>query len=201
MIRYNKLPENFKNFARKKILKRVIPCAVLLCGLALLLAFFGKEMFPTDIAIARYSFYLIGMLIPFAVTGVPFKLIDHSYCGTVEKVSIKTTTDNHTPMKPTRENSYSKNTIYLSVRLKDGSCIRRKAYEGPAKLQQHLNTYSVGDFVFHLYGSSYTVVIPANPTQQAQCPICGEYNDPSADTCRSCNGLLIQKEELEALCE
>ena len=197
MIRYKKFPDNFKKFIRRQVLKRVVPCAVLFCGLALILAFFGKDLFPTDSTIAHYFFYLIVLLIPFVVTGVPFKLIDRSYLGTVEKVDVETTYDNSEPLKPNIVYLYAKNTIYLSIRLKNGKMLHKKVYEGKEKYQQHLEIYQVGDLVFHLYGSSYTVVIPANPIKQAQCPICGDWNDKTDDTCRNCGAQLLTKEQFE----
>lgn len=197
MIHYKKLPDNFKNFVRRQLLKRVIPCAVLFCGLAVILAFFGKDLFPTDSTVARYSFYLIVLLIPFVVTGVPFKLIDRSYCGTVEKVTIKTTTDNSETQKLNIVYLYVKNTVYLSIRLKNGKRIRKKVYEGKAKHQQHLDTYQTGDLVFHLYGSPHTIVIPDKKSKQIQCPICGDWNEHADDSCRHCGGVLVKKENLE----
>ena len=197
MIHYKKLPDNFKNFIRRQILKRAISCAILFFGLVLILAFFGKNLFPTDIAIARYSFYLIVLLIPFAVTGVPFKLIDRSYCGTVEKVTIKTTTDNSETQKLNIVYLYVKNTVYLSIRQSNGKRMHKKVYEGKAKYQQHLDTYQVGDLVFHLYGSQHTIVIPDKKSKQIQCPICGNWNEQEADFCKNCDAFLIKKENIE----
>ena len=188
--------KDFKKHIRKNILKRVISFVLLEILLGMILLFFGNTLFRTEVKVFQYSCYLLVVLVPFAITGVPFKLIDRSYCGRVEKVEIKTTYDNKTPLKPTLENTYTKNTIYLSIRCSDGNLIRKKAYEGPAKLQQHLDTYQVGDFVFHLYGSKYTVVLPNKKQSHVQCLICGCANDKTEDTCRNCGGLLLKEDTL-----
>ena len=136
--------------------------------------------------------YIIVMLIPFAITGVPHKLIDSTYYGTVKKVDIVTTTDNDSSVKPTREHLYLKNTIYLSIEQPDGKLIYKKAYSGKARLQQNINAYNEGNLVFHLYGTNTVVVLPDTNDRSVHCSVCGSSNDIENDQCRDCGHSLIK---------
>ena len=136
--------------------------------------------------------YIIVMLVPFAVTGVPHKLIDRTYYGTVRKVDIVTTTDNDSSIKPTRENMYIKNTVYLSIERTNGKLIYKKAYSGNAKSQQNLNKYCEGDSVFHLYGTNTVVVLPDPNAETVHCVVCGASNNIADNKCRDCGYSLIK---------
>ncbi len=181
-----KIPAELKKHARKTVLKRLIPCAVLAVAFAVLLLLFGNTVCKTDNTVFRLSFYIVVMLIPFVITGVPFKLIDKTYEGIIESVNIETTVDSDSSVKPSRERLYHKNMVYLTVKLPNGKVCTKKAYEGKANLNQHLETYKKGDRVFHLYGSKYTVVLPKASDSEMQCVVCGEYNKIENNICRSC---------------
>lgn len=187
-----KIPAELKKYARNAVLKRIIPCAVLIVVFAVLLLIFGSTICNTDNKVFKVSFYIVVMFVPFVITGVPFKLIDKTYEGIVEAVSIETTVDSGSSVKPSREQLYKKNTIYLTVKLPNGKVCTKKVYEGKANLNQHLETYKKGDHVFHLYGSKYTVVLPKESDREVQCAICGERNKIEDDICRSCNNSLYK---------
>ena len=111
------LPKDLQIHCRNRILKRVIPCIILISVFATILALWGNVIFTIDNKAFQTSCYIIVMLIPFAITGVPHKLIDSTYYGTVKKVDIVTTTDNDSSVKPTREHLYLKNTIYCTFQV------------------------------------------------------------------------------------
>ena len=108
-------------------------------------------------------------------------------------LSIVTTTDNDSAVKPTREHLYLKNTIYLSIEQQDGKLIYKKAYVGKARLQQNINTYNEGDSVFHLYGTDTVVVLPESNDTVIHCAVCGSSNNIADDKCRDCNHTLIKR--------
>ena len=135
------LQKDLQQYCKKKFLKRVIPCIILISVFATILALWGNVIFNTDNKAFQASCYIVVMLIPFTITGVPHKLIDSTYYGTIKKVDIVTTTDNNSSVKPTREHLYLKNTIYLSIEQPNGKLIYKKAYSGKARLQQNLNAY------------------------------------------------------------
>ena len=186
------LPKDLQIYCRNRILKRVIPCIILIFVFATILALWGSVIFNTDNKAFQTSCYIIVMLIPFAITGVPHKLIDSTYYGTVKKVDIVTTTDNDSSVKPTREHLYLKNTIYLSIEQPDGKLIYKKAYSGKARLQQNINAYNEGDLVFHLYGTNTVVVLPDANDSSVHCSVCGSSNNIENDQCRDCGHSLIK---------
>ena len=186
------LPKDLQIYCRNRILKRVIPCIFLISAFATILALWGNIIFNTDNKEFQISCYLVVILVPFAITGVPHKLIDTTYYGTVKKVDIVTTTDNDSSAKPTREHLYLKNTIYLSVERPDGKIIYKKAYSGKARLQQNINAYKEGDIVFHLYGTNTVVVLPNTNDSSVHCPVCGCSNKVENDHCRNCGHSLIK---------
>ena len=186
------LPKDLQIYCRNRILKRVIPCIILICVFATILALWGNVIFNTDNKAFQVSCYIVIMLIPFVITGVPHKLIDTTYYGTVKKVDVVTTTDNDSSVKPTRENLYLKNTIYLSIERPDGKLIYKKAYSGKARLQQNINAYNEGDLVFHLYGTDTVVVLPKSNSDTIHCAVCGSLNNIVDNECRGCKHSLIK---------
>ena len=186
------LPKDLRIYCRNRILKRVIPCIILISIFATILALWGSVIFNTDNKAFQTSCYIVVMLIPFAITGVPHKLFDSTYYGTVKKVDIVTTTDNDSSIKPTIEHLYLKNTVYLSIERPDGKLIYKKAYSGKARLQQNINAYNEGDVVFHLYGTNTVVVLPNATNTTIGCCICGDGNEITNQTCRSCGYSLIK---------
>ena len=190
-MKTTQLPKDLKAFAMKTALKRLIPCILMLIVFAVALIFWGDVIISIDKEPVRIILYVIIMLVPFAVTGVPHKMLDKTYSGTVQKVEITTTVDNVYHGQPTRENLYHKNTVFLHVKQKNGVVIRQKASEKNAKAAQNLEAYKVGDKVFHLHGSTQTIVLPKEKDQLVQCAICGEANYKTESHCKLCGHTLI----------
>ena len=186
------LPKDLKTYCRNRILKRVIPCIILISVFAAILILWGNVIFNTDNKVFQISCYIVFMLVPFVITGVPHKLIDSTYYGTVKKVDIVTTTDNSSSVKPTLEHLYVKNTIYLSIEKPNGKLIQKKVYSGKAGLQQNINTYHEGDTVFHLYGTNTVVILPKATDNTVSCAVCGSSNNIGDEKCRDCNHSLIK---------
>ena len=185
------LPKDLKAFAIKTALKRIIPCALLLIGFAVVLVFWGDMILPIDKDVVKVIVYTMVMLVPFALTGVPFKIIDKTYSGIVEKVEISTTVDNLYHERPTRENLYLKNTVFLHVKQENGTVVRRKASEKNARISQDAEAYKVGDRVFHLYGSTQTIVLPKASDNFVKCVVCGEISDKHEKQCKYCSRSLV----------
>ncbi len=186
------LPKDLQKYCRKIILKRVIPCIVLISVFVTILALWGNNIFNIDNKYIQISCYIVVMLIPFVITGVPKKLIDSTYYGTIKKVDIVTTMDNDSSVKPTSEHIHLKDTIYLSIERPDGKLIYKKAYGCKARLQQKLNKYCEGDSVFHLYGTNTVVVLPDSTDNTVLCAVCGSSNNIEDDKCRDCGYSLIK---------
>lgn len=187
------ISKDLKLFSIKAVLKRVIPCLLMLAAFAVILALWGDVILPIDKDIVKVIVYTAVMLVPFVLTGVPFKLIDKTYSGTVQEVEITTTVDNAYHGQPTRENLYLKNTVFLHVKQENGTVVRRKASEKNAKMSQNLEAYKKGDSVFHLYGSTLTIVLPKDTETLVQCAICGDANDKNEGCCKACGHSLVTR--------
>ena len=192
-MKKTKLPKDLTLFSIKTALKRVVPCVLMLIAFAVALIFWGDVILPIKKEPVKTILYVMVMLVPFAVTGVPYKMLDRTYSGTVQKVEITTTVDNAYHSKPTRESLYYKNTVYLHVMQEDGVVIRQKVSEKDARAAQNLEAYKVGDKVFHLYGSPQTIVLPEEKDSLVQCAICGEANYKNECHCKLCGHTLILK--------
>ena len=190
-MKTTQLPKDLKAFAMKTALKRLIPCILMLTVFAVALIFWGDVIISIDKEPVRIILYVIIMLVPFAVTGVPHKMLDRTYSGMVQKVEITTSIDSDHHSKPSRATFYMKNTVFLHVEQENGLVIRKKACEGSTKMAQNLEAYKVGDKVFHLYGSTQTIVLPKEKDQLVQCAICGEANYKTESHCKLCGHTLI----------
>ena len=187
------LSKDLKKYVTNYVLNRIIPFVILTVGLIIVLVLWGNVIFKTDNKIYQYGCYTWTMLLPFVLTGVPFRLIDRTYCGMVTKVDVVTALAAGSAAKVGGYMMwYTKNTILLTVLLDDGKSIRVKVYEGQAKLEQHINTYKEGDRVFHLYGTKTTVVLPEEADTHVQCPVCGASNDKTLGICRMCDHTLVK---------
>ena len=188
-----KLSKDLKKYVTNYILNRIISFVILTAGLIIVLVLWGNVIFKTDNKIYQYGCYTLAMLLPFVLTGVPFGLIDRTYCGIVTKVDVATALASKSVVKVGGDMMwYTKNTIFLTVLLDNGKQIKTKVYEGEAKLEQHINTYKEGDRVFHLYGTKTTVVLPEEADTHVQCPVCGASNDKTVEICRMCDHTLVK---------
>ena len=188
----NKIPNDLKKFARSYVVKRVVACIVMLALLAVFLVLWIDIIFPSSLSSIKALFAIAVLSLPFVITGVPFKLFDKTYFGTVESVAVDTTVDSDAKAKPTRETLYVKNTVYLSIRTTDGKTIDRKAYSSQASKKQSYDMYKKGDKVFHLYGSKHTIILPIKSDSYVKCAVCGDLNETNNDKCRNCGHTLIK---------
>lgn len=187
------LPKDLKKYVLKKVLKRVIPCAVLVVIFGVLIILWGDFIFPTKNQGFKFSCYFLVMLLPFALTGVPFKLLDKTYAGTVEEVEMVDTIDSDDSfVKAYRESLYWKSTIKLTIRTENNKTIERKATAMEAKHQQGLTLYNKGDKVFHLYGTNVVVKLPRETDSYVMCSVCGNVNAINNVSCCNCNHTLIK---------
>ena len=88
------LPDSLKKRRLRKILLRVLSCLVLFAFALVSIILWGETIFPfptQNASSLRYLCYFLFLLLPFLITGVPLKLIDRSFSGTVRKAEIKDT--------------------------------------------------------------------------------------------------------------
>lgn len=188
----NKIPNDLKKFARNYVVKRVVACIVMFALLAVFLVLYIDTIFSSGLASVKVLFCIVVLVVPFILTGVPLKLFDRTYFGTVEQVSVETTVDSDSKSKPTWQTLYVKNTVYLTIETTVGKVIDKKVYSSQAKGNQNYDMYKNGDRVFHLYGSKYTIILPTKADSYVKCTVCGASNDINNDKCRNCGHTLIK---------
>ena len=185
------MPKDFQRVVRWFILKRVGVFLLIYAVLCAAITFACDRMTELAGLAFKVSAYIFCFLIALPAAGIP-KLMDRTFYGKVVRVEVKTTIDNESSVKPTREQLYHKNTVYLTVETDSGRTIRRKVQEAKAGLPAGRDFYQVGDRVFHLYGTKHTIVIPDGSKDYVRCPVCGEVNHKSETCCRSCAHTLVK---------
>ncbi len=196
------LPKDLKIYCRKQILKRAVPCAILTVVFATILLLGGSIIFNTDNKVLQTSCYTVVMLFPFAITGVPHKLIDRSWTGIVTEICVKEKTGTYTAGGG-KAFPYVKNVICLKVRKDNGKekyifarefGVRSHAgfsVPNEGDVTQHLDEYSVGDQVYHFYGLKHYYIVKKN-SEMVDCVVCGSQNPKERSNCLSCGHALIK---------
>ena len=190
-----KLPEDIRAFTHKTVLKRAVPCVMLLIASVVFLLLCGERAFDTGKNISwRIFYYGVTIALPFMITGVPLKLIDRTYLGTVERVEIKSSVvlDNDRSIRVERRHWYSKNSVCLTILTHNGRRIERRVYEDNSSNVSQLERYREGDTVFHLYGSKEVVILPKAADTHVKCAVCGRVNGIGERYCGFCRQTLIK---------
>lgn len=140
----------------------------------------------------KYLIYIVLLVSSFFITKAYLVFTDTNYCGEVKKVNIKSVVDSKSSAKPTWEQLYRKNEIYITIEDETGRIFRKKACEFPSSLSTNLEMYKVGDKVLHLHGTDITIVLPTATDKHCRCAMCGWSNDKSNDNCSHCGFPLIK---------
>ena len=185
-----RLPRDLRGHVCRAVCKKLAPCVLLLIVFGLVIFFLGDRIFALVPPAVRIGTYIVVMLIPFAVTRVPFCLFDHTFTGTVKKVKVQ---NEYVAVKglagSPRYNSRTLATfVYLTVELPDGMEKHYKAAQGGGFMEE----YKPGQTVFHLYGAKHTLVLPEKSGDHVECPVCGDDNRAELDRCHSCGHTLIK---------
>ena len=194
------LPKDLKNFAIKSALKRVVPCVLLLAAFSIALIFWGDVILPIDKEIVKVIVYTMIMLVPFAVTSVPHKMIDSTWVGEVVETKI---VEENSFTNEVRPRMYGSVNVILNVKMPNGKTKEVKLqgstfakhnnlrFAATGNANQKEDFYSAGNTVFHLYGSNQSIVLPKPADKTVQCPICGIKNDKTNEKCESCGHSLV----------
>ena len=206
-LRLPKLPEDVKRYLQKKITARIAKCVLFELAVMLLLIFMGERLFSGLGTIGQMLIYIVLMILPFIVTGVPLELIDKSWNGEVIDVDIKATT---AFTKGVRSKQYTENSVWLTIRKNDGDVIYKKIAvfslkEGNrynpiyaaskvsnVKPEHFLKKYNVGAKVFHFYGFENCLIVDEKNDDIIRCIVCGQENDQNNKKCWNCGHSLIK---------
>ena len=202
MAKNKDLPRDIAKHVNRKIARCII-IFVLLESIAIGISIFSREYLTANTNIAFYIFIVLFLcIIPFFVSGFPFKLIDKSWRGIVTDVLIKEETGTFMAGGG-KAFPYDKNVIYLKVKKDNGKETRITAREfgirshagfpvpNEGDITQHLNEYSVGDIVHHFYGLKHNYIVKKN-SEMIECVVCGSQNQKDRNDCLSCGHSLVK---------
>ena len=181
-----KVPRDIKHYVRMRVAMRLLACILGNAAIALILIFYKDRIAERSVS-AQVLVYTIPFVLMFLATGVPLKLIDHTWCGTIENVKVKTVLAgdlngfNHRRWE---------NVIEMEVRLDSGKIIRYsplKGYIGGQKsLDFYTDNFKTGDKVIHVYGTRFIQRLPDEESDTINCVICGEVQSKDHVKCESC---------------
>ena len=201
------LPLSLKKKRLQRIIMRSIACTLLLAIFIFVIAMWGNRIFPTTqshhlgYAGLRIMFYVIFLLIPFIITGVPFKLIDKSWSGTITNIEIKENLG-------TTENTkfvyvYPKQDLVLTIKTDGGKEIEHTVLSlvnnprsnlnitNKGKAYYHTDEFSIGDKVHKYYGYKYLFISYKKPQQTKFCINCGVKSTLAEHTCWHCGAEIL----------
>ena len=186
-----RLPRDLQGHVRVAVIKKISPCVLLLLAFGLALYFWGERIFEILPPIARIAAYILTMLLPFAITRIPFCLFDRTFVGTVSKVHVK---NEYTMEKKEQfSRSYTSRRLiqaaYLDVKEPDGNVRQVKIMLGNNAIADEFHP---GDNVFHLYGAKHAIILPERSGDHVECPVCGDDNRVELSCCHSCGHTLIK---------
>ena len=189
------LPGDLVAHGRRRVYARVIPCVLLIALLLTVLLLWEEQLFGTELSKGAHAVcLLLSVLLPPLCFGVPFKLIDYSYWGTVEKIHVRWEYASERGMaRPTFRSLNELNVFILTIRTDSGRVIQRRGIATTRRIEHELDTYHVGDRVFHLYGTPHIVVFPTEAETTLICPVCGVRNDRTREKCKDCAHTLVKE--------
>ena len=198
----NTLPKDIVKVVKKKIARCITVFAVLEI-VAIVISVLFCEYITANTNVVFYIFVVIFLcVIPFLISGFPFKLIDKSWMGTVTDVVVKTETGTYTAAG-VKAFPYDKNVIYLKVKKDNGKeelILAREfgirshpgfSVPNEGDIVKHLNDYSVGDQVYHFYGLKHNCIVKKN-SELIECVVCGSQNQKERNNCLNCGHSLIK---------
>ena len=198
------LPKDIQKHVRTNVLKCVIPFAILEIVLGIILFFYGKTLFPTDVKGFQILCYFLVLTIPFFITKFPFKIIDRSWSGEIIQVQYKSRL---TAYWGGRLRARTEQVVIIKVRMPNGEILRKEAMiceqrpfrpgvaDGEvvtSKLENHLSEYEIGDTVYHFYGLKQLLVVRKDKQNFVRCLVCSQSNTNDREECWGCGHSLIK---------
>ena len=190
------LPEDIRKIVTRAVAKRVIPCVISELIVLWYVIFFGEMSFKMVGIEVRILIYIVLILLPFIITGVPLKLIDRSWKGEIIGINVDMGLDRSVNGKGVREVSY----LVLKIKRDDGKIIEHTMSvfshstamkSNRARSEFAEDDYAVGDKVYHYYGIKRLLIIHKDKSRE--CVICGSNNPEKNDRCFYCGHSIIKK--------
>lgn len=204
------LPRSLAKLRVTRILKRLGICALLLAGIIVMIELLGEEMFAfgTTNTTAKKNFLLMFYLIPFLVTGVPFKLIDRSWSGTVIRIDVEPgiayqgwaagsgrgymNRTNKIVLMIEKDNGAVIPYTVMSLNIKEFTHQRIGA---TAKVEQQESNFAIGDKVYKYYGFKHIAIEHKRVIGKKHCIVCGHVSKYEKDICWNCGSEFVGNRE------
>lgn len=190
------LPEDIQRKVVNSIIKKVFPCIVLEIIIVLYIVFWGEKSFKMVDLGVRVLIYVVLIIVPFVVTGVPLKLIDRSWKGEIVAINVNMGLVRSVNGRGVRDGSY----LVLKIKRDDGKIIdhtlnvftyANAMKSNRARSEFAEDDYAVGDKVYHYYGIKRLLIIHKDKSRE--CVICGANNPEHNDRCFNCGHSIIKK--------
>lgn len=109
-------------------MRRVVLFIITVLLMAVVIIMFEKSAssFSENLTAFKSVLYPVLLISSVFISKVYRIFTDTDYCGVVKKVKVKTVTDNKSAAKPTREQMYRKNIIYLTIEDETGKTFRKR---------------------------------------------------------------------------
>lgn len=182
------IPEDIRTYVRKQRVKRLLLCVVLFVILGVIGYFYINKLYPLN----RNLSYIFFSLMILLITGVPHKLIDSTWHGTIVSSKNVTSTE-HVPGMPFTYN-YFWSAVHkkLAVADENGNVTIRRSEKIREKYSQDITDELVpGNYVVHVGGTKYTLVFTKNP-EHFRCAVCGMENPSKNTHCVDCGHTMIR---------
>ena len=202
------LPDSLKKRRLRKIFLRVLSCLVLFAFALVSIILWGETIFPfptQNASSLRYLCYGLFLLLPFLITGVPLKLIDKSFSGTIRKAEIKDKINYGSGGSMKRTGSYLQSDLILTVETDDGKVIKytRLSFGTPlhsystgnyhtGNADHHKHEFREGERIYKYYGFPYPYIAHPTLPDDKYCIVCGQKNENKEDFCFSCGAELVE---------
>jgi len=155
------LPISLKKKVIHNILIRSIVCLLLLTLFIFIIIMWGNKLFPITFDYRkgytglRILCYVLFLCVPFLVTGIPLKLIDKSWSGTITRVEIKENLG--TTSNPHYVYVYPKQDLILTIRREDGKEIQKTVLSLVEKIEPGIDSSHIGKTFYQSH--KYNIVI------------------------------------------
>ena len=186
------LPRDLQKFIRKNAIKKIVLFLACTVVLSLALLFFGKVILHTDNTVYLWGIWLLGVCLLALFLKLHTLVGDKTFCGTIAKTIVKTVDDKALTIG--LGSMRQRHIVDLIVSSIDGKTYYKSvsSFEDKAEVRNSLDKYKEGDAVFHLSGTPYTILLPAESERHVQCAVCGRTNDIAHSTCEKCGHTLIK---------
>ncbi len=202
------LPKSLRKKRNKRMIVRILVWFVLFAFCLSVVLLWGEIVFPMpthkNFLEVRHLYYALFLLLPFLVTGIPVRLIDRSWSGTVTAVIVEENMGTYTRSLG-RPQPYRKHDLVLLIEKDNGKKteyiplslgVKYKPWDDPpnvGKIAYHTEEYREGDRVHKYYGFQHLYVSHPSSQQTRRCIVCGSKNEMQEHVCWYCSSELIGK--------